>query len=119
LNRNTIAQIYLAYLQEEVNPLTGIKDLLSKDEKYKQISIFNTSKMNLKTREYSCNILLTYYRDLSESKTKNFPPLDFLISFYKSQKNVDQLLRLKKFIQEYPMLFELYDYKINKILSKV
>ena len=92
---------------------------LSKDEKYKQISIFNTSKMDLKTREYSCNILLTYYRDISESKTKNFPPLDFLISFYKSQKNVDQLLRLKKFIQEYPMLFELYDYKINKILSKV
>ena len=45
--------------------------------------------------------------------------LDFLITFYKSQKNVDQLLRLKKFIQEYPMLFELYDYKINKILSKV
>ena len=32
MNRNTIAQIYLAYLQEEVNPLTGIKDLLSNED---------------------------------------------------------------------------------------
>ena len=28
-NRKTIARIYLAYLQEEVSPLTGIKELLS------------------------------------------------------------------------------------------
>ena len=29
LNRKTIAREYLAFLQEEVNPLTGIKELLS------------------------------------------------------------------------------------------
>ena len=33
LNRKTIARIYLAYLQEEVNPLTGIKELLSNKDR--------------------------------------------------------------------------------------
>ena len=32
LNRKTIARIYLSYLQEEVNPLTGIKELLSNED---------------------------------------------------------------------------------------
>ena len=32
LNRKTIAWIYLSYLQEEVNPLTGIKELLSNED---------------------------------------------------------------------------------------
>ena len=31
-NRKTIARIYLAYLQEEVSPLTGIKELLSNED---------------------------------------------------------------------------------------
>jgi len=32
LNRKTIAREYLAFLQEEVYPLTGIKELLSKED---------------------------------------------------------------------------------------
>ncbi len=32
LNRKTIARKYLAYLQEEVNPLTGIKELLGNED---------------------------------------------------------------------------------------
>jgi hypothetical protein len=32
LNRKTVARIYLAFLQEEVNPLTGIKELLSNED---------------------------------------------------------------------------------------
>ena len=32
MNRKTIARIYLSYLQEEVNPLTGIKELLSNED---------------------------------------------------------------------------------------
>ena len=32
LNRKTIARIDLAYLQEEVNPLTGIKELLGNED---------------------------------------------------------------------------------------
>ena len=32
LNRKTVAREYLAYLQEEVNPLTGIKELLSNED---------------------------------------------------------------------------------------
>ena len=32
LNRKTLAGEYLAFLQEEVNPLTGIKELLSSED---------------------------------------------------------------------------------------
>ena len=35
LNRKTIARIYLAYFQEEVNPLTG-KELTDAVEKYEK-----------------------------------------------------------------------------------
>mgnify|MGYP006111991777 CR=1 FL=1 len=76
-------------------------------------------KGNLVPFGFESNDIIIWGNNPQPFNNENFPPLDFLISFYKSQKNVDQLLRLKKFIQEYPMLFELYDYKINKILSKV
>ena len=33
LNRKTVAREYLALLQEEVNPLTGIKELLSNEDR--------------------------------------------------------------------------------------
>ena len=33
LNRKTVAREYLAFLQEEVNPLTGIKELLSNEDR--------------------------------------------------------------------------------------
>jgi hypothetical protein len=32
LNRKTVVREYLAFLQEEVNPLTGIKELLSNED---------------------------------------------------------------------------------------
>ena len=32
LNRKTIARIYLSYLQEEVNPLIGVKELLGNED---------------------------------------------------------------------------------------
>ena len=32
LNRKTVAREYLAFLQKEVNPLTGIKELLSNED---------------------------------------------------------------------------------------
>ena len=32
LNRKIVAREYLAFLQEEVNPLTGIKELLSNED---------------------------------------------------------------------------------------
>ena len=33
LNRKTVAREYLAFLQEEVNPLTGIKELLGNEDR--------------------------------------------------------------------------------------
>ena len=37
----------------------------------------------------------------------------------KKKKNIKELSQLKIYVEKYPMLFELYNYKINKILSKV
>ena len=43
LNRKTIARIYLSYLQEEVNPLTGIKQLLSNEDMI-TLALFHKAK---------------------------------------------------------------------------
>ena len=48
LNRKTIARIYLAYLQEEVNPLTGIKELLSNEDMITLALIYKTKKGDVK-----------------------------------------------------------------------
>jgi hypothetical protein len=50
---------------------------------------------------------------------KSFKPLGFLISHNKKEKNVDELLKLKKFINKYPLLFELYNDRIEKVLIKL
>ena len=47
LNRKTIARIYLSYLQEEVNPLTGIKELLSNEDMITLALILNLGRIKL------------------------------------------------------------------------
>ena len=88
-------------------------------QKFYQISHFNTAKFDLKVRLYVCNILLNYYELIAENKLKNFKPLDFLITYYKKQKNITELLNLEKFINKYPLLFQLYNDKIDTILQKL
>ena len=39
--------------------------------------------------------------------------------YYEKEKEVKELSQLKIYIEKYPMLFELYNDNINKILSKV
>ena len=47
--------------------------------------------------------------------------MNLLFNFFysKKEKDVKELSQLKTYIEKYIMLFELYNYKINKILSKV
>jgi len=49
----------------------------------------------------------------------SFAPLDYLISFHKSEKNIDEILKLKNYIEKYPLLSLLYKDKIDGILSKI
>ena len=92
---------------------------LDDKQKFYQISHFNTTKFDLKVRLYVCNILLNYYELIADNKLKNFKPLDFLITYYKKQKNITELLNLEKFINKYPLLFQLYNDKIDTILQKL
>jgi hypothetical protein len=50
---------------------------------------------------------------------KKFKPLDFLISYFKKEKNLLELLSLEKFINKYPLLFQLYNDKMKNILLKI
>jgi len=88
-------------------------------QKFYQISIFNSTKFDNEIRIYTCKILLNYFELVIDIKLKNFKPLDFLISHNKKEKNVDELLKLKKFINKYPLLSELYNHKIEKVLIKL
>lgn len=88
-------------------------------EKFNQISIFNSTKVDLETRKYTCSILLKYFEQVADNKMKKFKPLDFLISYFKKEKNLLELLSLEKFINKYPLLFQLYNDKMKNILLKI
>jgi hypothetical protein len=103
---------YVKDFYKELNVELDVK------QKFYQISHFNTTKFDLKVRLYVCNILLNYYELIADNKLKNFKPLDFLISYYKKQKNTEELLKLKEYINQYPLLIELYNDKIETILLK-
>jgi hypothetical protein len=92
---------------------------LTKREKYKEISIFNDAHVNTETRIYACIIMLNYFKFIAERKMKTFMPLDYLISYYKKEKNADELILLKKYVTQYPLLFELYNHEIEQILIKL
>lgn len=86
--------------------------------KYFELLAFNTSGIDPQIRKIACENMLNYFKDISTDQTKNFKPLDFLISYYKKQKNIDELLKLREYINEYPLLLELYNDKIETILRK-
>jgi len=92
---------------------------IASNQKFNQISIFNSAKFDNEIRIYTCKILLNYFEPITDIKLKSFKPLGFLISHNKKEKNVDELLKLKKFINKYPLLFELYNDRIEKVLIKL
>jgi len=49
VNRKTVTREYLDFLQEEVNPLTGIKELLGNEEMITLALIHKAKKRDVKT----------------------------------------------------------------------
>jgi len=92
---------------------------MTTNQKFNQISIFNSTKLDIEIRKYTCKILLKYFELIADKKVKKFKPLDFLISCSKKEKNIDELLSLEKFINNYPLLFQLYNDKMKEILKKL
>jgi len=62
--------------------------------------------------------MLKYLPSRNLNNSRSFKEINYLISAYKKEKNVTELLNLKDFIEQYPLLIELYFEKINKILVK-
>jgi len=87
--------------------------------KYEELSNFNRAKIDPEIRKIACNYMLNYFEDIVDNNLKSFPALKYLISTYKKEKNIDQLLRLKKYIEQYPILNELYQDKIEQNLIKI
>jgi hypothetical protein len=49
---------------------------------------------------------------------RGFPPVNKLITYYSKNKMIDDLLRVNKVIQKYPVLKAIYSERVNKILTK-
>ena len=72
--------------------------------------------INKPVRIQACIYMLdfAYNRSLKETK---FKEIDFLISTYKKDKNMSELIKLKDYIEKYPLISELYLEKISSIIK--
>ena len=99
--------------------LEGLQLNIKGRSQYFELLAFNTTEIDPQIRKVACENMLNYFKDISTDQPKNFKPLDFLISYYKKQKNTEELLKLKEYINQYPLLLELYNDKIYSILQKL
>ena len=79
LNRKTIAREYLAFLQEEVYPLTGIKELLSKEDMITLALIHKTKKGDVYAYKALMDSIYGAVKqslELTEAETPIFNQLD-------------------------------------------
>jgi len=63
--------------------------------------------------------MLNFFETISSERMRSFTPLDYLISCYESEKNIDEILKLKNYIEKHPLLSLLHKDKIDKILMKL
>lgn len=94
-----------------------IKDeILTNEEIYFELRDFNNNLINKPVRIQACIHMLdfAYNRSLKETK---FKEIDFLISTYKKDKNMSELIKLKDYIEKYPLISELYLVKISSIIK--
>ena len=94
----------------------GFTSDIDNSSKYFELMSFNKTEINPLIREMACNYMLDYFKEIGSNHLKSFQPLEYLISFYKKEKNTDELKRLKKYIEKYPLLIMLYEIKINNAL---
>lgn len=99
--------------------LENLKSEIDRPTIYEELSTFNRAKIDPEIRKIACNYMLNYFEDIVDNNLRSFPPLKYLISAYKKEKNIDQLLRLKKYVEQYPILNELYQDKIGQNLIKI
>ena len=99
--------------------LKNLKSEIDRATIHEELSTFNRAKIDPEIRKIACNYMLNYFEDIVDNNLKSFPALKYLISTYKKEKNIDQLLRLKKYVEQYPILNELYQDKIEQNLIKI
>jgi hypothetical protein len=96
-----------------------VKKFIENENIYRELKIFNNAKFSSEIREFACKTMLPYYKYLSGSSLKTFPPLQFLITYYNKEKKLKDLVELQKFANSYPLLKEIYLEKIHKSIQKV
>jgi hypothetical protein len=86
--------------------------------KYNQITEFfhlNNFEINC----YACVVAINYFAVFGSNKTKKFEPVEILINIYKQRQEINNLSSLKGKIKKFPLLFELYENKIDKVITKL
>jgi len=86
--------------------------------KYNQICEFTNSN-DYSIQSYACNIAINYFGVFANSRTRNFEPVDQIIKLYKNKGEINKLTNLKDKIQKFPLLSELYNDKIDKLIIKL
>jgi hypothetical protein len=86
---------------------------------YYCLNFFNKTNINPLVRKYCYEKMLDFYEVVYDKKMRSFAPLDQLILLFVNEKNIDEIQKLKKYIEKYPLLSILYKDKIDGILGKI
>ena len=86
--------------------------------KYNQICEFTNSN-DYSIQTYACNIAINYFGVFATNKTRNFQPVELLINLFSERAEVNKLSSLKEKIKKFPLLLELYEKKIDKLITKL
>ena len=98
---------------------TDDKSKLSDSQKYDELSFFNIPNIDPSIRYKASVFMLKYIPSRNLSNTKSFKEINYLISYYRKQKNKNELIFLADFVKKYPVLEELYLEKINDYISRM
>lgn len=91
---------------------------IDEQEKYFQIITFVYRK-NYEIQTYAFYILLKYFKEMANERTRNWEPIELIIELYKSKGELNQLMNIKEKIKGIPLLYELYKTKIDKTVYKM
>jgi hypothetical protein len=80
---------------------------------YASLGSFNKNRIKPMVRKYCCEKMIDFFEVIGKEKMRNFAPLDYLISYHQDEKNINELQKLKKYIEKYPLLNILYKDKIE------
>lgn len=111
LNKKIPEYIIKYYQPFKKNKLTDL-------EIYQELGYFNSSKIVPRVRKKACEYMLKFSSNLNLRRTK-FSEVNYLISEFKKEKNLTELIELSLFIREYPILKELYLEKLENTILKL